>query len=73
MLTLTLSPNVNKCFMKSLNVVYCSSQPIVVNVVNSVFPANVAPNGGFGSKILGRRPYGGAKVRQGVFVLFCDA
>ena len=35
-LTLTLSPNVNKCFIESPNVVYCSWQPIVVTVVNSV-------------------------------------
>ena len=37
--SLTLSPNVKKCFLKSLNVVYCSSQLIVdvVTVVNSVF------------------------------------
>ena len=35
-MTLTLSPNVNKCFFESHNVVYCSLRPIVVTVVNSV-------------------------------------
>ena len=65
---MTLSPNVNKCFFESHNVVYCSLRPIVVTVVNSVFCSEFGPNGSFGRKIAGAAR-GGAKTKEaGVLV-----
>ena len=43
--------------MKSLNVVYCSSQPIVVTVVNSVFCSKSGQKWKFGAKNRQRRPW----------------
>ena len=65
-LTLTFSSNVNKCFLESHNVVYCSSQLIVVTVVDSVFWSKSGQNGSLGQKIASAA-HGGAKTKASVF------